>query len=92
LLLADGTLYPRTPIGTFTLQRLRLNRPALVAHRLQQQTHREETRLLAQFRDIVMVLEQLQQQHAALLEQQRTLLEEQRALLMLLLQQQQRNE
>lgn len=28
LLLADGRLHPRTPMGEFTLARLRLNRPA----------------------------------------------------------------
>lgn len=32
--LDDGTLYPLTATGTFTLKRLRLNRPPLVATRL----------------------------------------------------------
>lgn len=87
LTLADGTLYPITPTGTFTLKRLRLNRPPLVAYRLRKYHQDEEHRLLARYRDLVMVLEQLQTQHAALLEEQRTLLEEQRALIHLLLQQ-----
>ena len=85
LALADGMLYPLTPTGNFTIQRLRLNRPPLIAYRLRQYGRIEEGRLLAQFRDIVALLEQLQQQHAALLDEQRALLEEQRALLVLLL-------
>jgi hypothetical protein len=87
LTLADGTLYPITPIGTFTLRRLRLNRPPLVAHRLRKHHQGEEQRLLARYRDLVTMLEQLQAQHAVLLEEQRTLLEEQRALLRILLKQ-----
>jgi hypothetical protein len=85
LALVDGTLYPLTLTGAFTIQRLRLNRPPLVAHRRRQYEQMEETRLLAQFRDIVALLEQLQQQHAALLDEQRALLEQQRALLTFLL-------
>jgi len=87
LTLADGTLYPITPIGAFTLRRLRLNRPPLVAHRLRKHHQGEEQRLLARYRDLVTVLEQLQAQHAVLLEEQRTLLEEQKALLRLLVKQ-----
>ena len=87
LTLADGELYPITPIGAFTLRRLRLNRPPLVAHRLRKHYQGEEQRLLAHYRDLVVVLEQLQTQYVALLEEQRTLLEEQGALLHLLLQQ-----
>lgn len=90
VLLADGTIYPRTPMGAFSIQRLRLNRPPLIAYRLRQNARTEEARLLAQFRDVVSLLEQLQQQHAALLDQQRSLLEEQRALITLLLEQQRR--
>jgi HNH endonuclease len=87
LTLADGTLYPITPTGTFTLSRLRLNRPPLIAHRLRRHNQSEEQRLLARYRDLVAVLEQLQTQQVALLEEQRILLEEQRALLQLLLKQ-----
>ncbi len=85
LVLADGTVYPLTPIGMFTIRRLRLNRPPLIAYRLRQQTQTEEVRLLAEFRELVTLLEQLQQRHAALLEEQRALLEEQYAILTLLL-------
>jgi hypothetical protein len=88
LTLADGTLYPITPIGAFTLRRLRLNRPPLVAHRLRQYHRSEEQRLLARYRDLVTVLEQIQTQQVIFLEEQRKLLEEQQALLKLLLEQQ----
>jgi len=85
LILTDGMLYPVTPTGAFTLKRLRLNRPPLVAYRLRKHHHTEEQRLLRRCHDIVAVLEQLYQQQVVLLEEQRTLLEQQRALLALLL-------
>jgi hypothetical protein len=86
LLLANGTLYPITATGAFTLQRLPLNRLPLVTYRLRQQSHTEEHRLLARYRELIMVLEQLSQQQIALLEEQRALLHEQRTLLRLLVQ------
>lgn len=85
LLLADATLYPHTPTGAFTLKRLRLNRPPLIAYRLRTYSRAEEQRVLTQYRDVVTMLEQLQRQHATLLEEQRILLEQQRALLTSLL-------
>lgn len=85
LLLADGTLYGLTAAGIFTSQRLRLNRPPLVAHRLRRHARSEEMRLLTRYRDLVALLEQLQRQHAALLEEHRALLQEQRLVLKLLL-------
>jgi HNH endonuclease len=85
LTLADGTVYPLTPTGAFTIRRLRLNRPPLIAYRLQQQVHTEDRRLLAELREMVTLLERLQQRHAALLDEQRALLEAQRTLLTLLL-------
>lgn len=87
LRLADGTLHPLTAIGTFTLQRLRLNRPPLVAYRLRKQSQVEEWRLLEHYRNLVAALERLNQQQVTLLEEQRTLLDEQRTLLRLLLKQ-----
>jgi hypothetical protein len=81
LLLVDGTLYPITATGEFTLRRLRLNRPPLVVYRLRRQAQAEEVRLLTRSRDLLALLERLYQQQAALLEEQRALLEEQRALL-----------
>ena len=83
--LDDGMLYPLTPIGTFTLKRLRLNRPPLVAYRLRKHQRERELRLLTRYREIVELLEQLQKQTATLLMEQQELLEEQRRLLRLLL-------
>lgn len=87
LLLADGTLYPITAVGAFTLQRLRLNRPPLVAHRRRRQNSETEYHLLARYRELLATLEHLQQQQVALLAEQQQLLEEQRRFLHLLLQQ-----
>ena len=87
LLLANGTLYPITETGAFTLKRLRLNRPPLVAYRVRKQGEIAEYRLLTRYRDLVVILEQLHQQQVALLEEQQVLLEEQRRLVQLLLQQ-----
>jgi len=85
LLLADGTVYPLTNIGGFTIQRLRLNRPALITYRLRHSVRIEEERLLTRYRELVVVLERLYEQQAALLEEQRTLIEQQRSVLKALL-------
>jgi hypothetical protein len=48
---ADGTLLPLTPTGAFHIEQLRLNRPALVAHRLAErslQSERQELLMLRQ--------------------------------------------
>jgi HNH endonuclease len=84
LLLADGHLYARTPTGEFTLARLRLNRPALVAHRVRRLSQIAEQGLLDRYRDLLTLLEQMQQRHTALLEDHRALLQEQRDLISLL--------
>jgi hypothetical protein len=85
LRLADGTLYPITAAGVFTLKRLRLNRPPLVAYRLRRQMQDEELQLLTRYREVIALVEQLQRQYASLLEEHQALLDEQRALLNLLL-------
>ncbi|EFO79778.1 hypothetical protein OSCT_2376 [Oscillochloris trichoides DG-6] len=85
LALADGTLYPITAKGAFTIRRLRLNRPPLIAYRLNAIRHREETSLLEELRLLIKLQEDAQQQHASLLREQQTLLEQQRALLTILL-------
>lgn len=83
--LDDGTLHPLTATGAFTLKRLRLNRPPLVAHRLRKRQQAEENRLLTRYQGLVRLLEQLNIQLYVLMEEQRQLLEEQRELLRLLL-------
>lgn len=85
LALADGTLYPISESGEFTIRRLRLNRPPLVAHRLRSYQSAEEARLLAELRQLVALQEGLQRQHAQLLKEQQELLEQQRDLLSILL-------
>jgi hypothetical protein len=84
IVLADGALHPITQVGAFTLERLKLNRPALVAWRLRQRYFMEENRLLTRFSEIVMLLEQLHQQQQALIQEQREVLEQQRETLRLL--------
>jgi HNH endonuclease len=84
LLLADGHLFPPTPTGEFTLARLRLNRPALVAHRARRLSQSAEQSLLERYRDLLTLLEQMQRRHAALLEDHRALLKEQRDLIRVL--------
>ena len=83
--LENGTLYPLSDVGAFTLRRLRLNRPPLIALRLRRRVQAEEARWLARYRDLVEVLKQLNRQQAALLEEQHQFLEEQRELLRRLL-------
>ena len=82
--LADGTLYPITPTGEFTLRRLRLNRPPLVGHRRRRQAQAEELRLLKRYDELLDLLERLHQQQITLLEEHHTLLEEHRTLLALM--------
>jgi len=84
--LDDGTLHPLTETGSFTLQRLRLNRPPLVEHRLQKRKKKEEQKLLERYRALTQLLEQLLAQQASLMEEQHELRTEQRALLRRLLQ------
>jgi hypothetical protein len=83
--LPDARLHPLTLTGAFTLQRLRLNRPPLVDWRLRRNRFAEEARLLATYRDLVEILNQLHQQEARLLEEQQAMLAEQQAMLRRLL-------
>ncbi|MGH7597087.1 MAG: HNH endonuclease [bacterium] len=83
--LADGIFHPLTTTGAFTLQRLRLNRPPLVTHRLRKHQEAERARLLTQYRDLARLAEQLLTQQTKLMEEQQRLLKEQRRLLQLLL-------
>ena len=83
--LDNGTLHPLSQTGEFTLVRLRLNRPPLVAYRLRNKQQREDARLLNRYRELVKLLGQLNVQLAELTEEQKRLLEEQQRLLKLLL-------
>jgi hypothetical protein len=81
----DGTLHPLTSTSAFTLRRLRLNRPPLIAHRLRRRQEHEEAHLLKRYRDLLALQDQLLGQQAALIREQQQLLEEIRRFLRLLL-------
>jgi len=83
--LDDGTLYPLTPTGLVTLERPRLNRPPLIAHRLRRRQERERIRLLTRYRELTVLLEQMLEQQADLMQEHQSLLQEQRELLRLLI-------
>jgi hypothetical protein len=80
----DGILHPLTGMGALTIQRLRLNRPALIARRLQNRKERDVLVWLDRYRDVVQALERLTHQQAGLIAEQQALLAEQRELLRLL--------
>lgn len=84
LSLADGTLYPLTVTGRFTIARLRLNRSPLITYRPRATERAEYRRTLASLEETSALLGRLQQQLAGLLKQQRQILDEQRALINLL--------
>ena len=86
--LADGSLHALNAVGGLTLRHLRLNRPALIAHRLQQRQGREEQRLLTRLHDMVALLGQGQRQQTILLQEHRILLQEQLRIMRALLNQQ----
>lgn len=83
-------LHPLTAIGTFTINRLRLNRQPLISYRLRKKQGEEELRLLTRYGELVELLEGLNRQMSNLMEEQQALLQEQRELLRLILGQRRR--
>ena len=83
--LDDGTLQPLTATGTWTLERLRLNRPPLVDHRLRRSRQRAREQVLRRYGELNVMLESLIEQQADMMEVLRQLLDEQQQLLRLLL-------
>jgi hypothetical protein len=83
--LDDGLLRPLTDVGAFTIRRLQLNRPALVAYRLRQRYFVEQDRLLTHYRDLLSLHTQLLAQLTIMIEEQQALLAEQQMYLDLLL-------
>jgi hypothetical protein len=79
--LMDGTLTGLTPIGVWTVQRLRLNRGPLVQNRLARQAHLAQDRQLRQYQDTARLFSELLMQQEALLQEQTELLEEYRRIL-----------
>ncbi|MEN8217598.1 MAG: HNH endonuclease [Pseudomonadota bacterium] len=88
--LEDGILHPLTSKGAFTLKRLRLNRPPLVAHRLRKLQRAEEMRLLTRYQEIIELLEKMHSQLSELMKEQKKLLKEDKKWLALLLKKQDR--
>lgn len=84
--LADGHLYAITPTGELTLQRLRLNRPQLMALRARLRAEAERTRREEAKRNLLALLTQSYQQQAAMHEAQSAMLKEQADLFKRLLQ------
>jgi len=84
-LLSDGFLSPLTVVGAVTVERLRLNRPSLVAHRLRRQNHAAELRSLPQYRKLIALLTELKGEQSALTDEHRELLAYKRRLLRMLL-------
>lgn len=85
LMLANGALHGLTPIGVFTIKRLRLNRAPLLTYRVRRSAAAEERQLLQRYRELVASLEQLREQQFALLMEHGSLLAHQRELLKLLI-------
>jgi len=83
----DGLLYPLTPTGRFTIDRLRLNRSLLVNNRKQRAQRAHELILLQRYNEMVSLLENVNKEMSLLMDEQRSLLKEQRDLLRLLLRQ-----
>lgn len=84
ILLMEGTLLALTPIGAWTIQRLRLNRAPLVQNRLMRQAGIARDRQLRQYQDALRLLSELLIQTEALAAEQAKLLEEYRRLLRVL--------
>jgi hypothetical protein len=81
LLLETGELQPFTEIGAFTLRRLQLNRPTLIAYRLRQHQLAEQDQLLTQYRDLLALQTQVISQLIIAMREQQVMLAEQQAYL-----------
>lgn len=80
----NGQWLPLTPVGAFTLKRLRLNRLPLVDYRARQRAGAKELTLLTRYLALMHIADSLLQQRVSLLEEQQALLQEQLSLLNLL--------
>jgi len=81
----DGNLFPLTETGAFTIRRLRLNRPPLIAYRQRKIKIDQYHRLLSRYLDLTKSLENLLYQQAELIDEQQRLLKQQRELLQFLI-------
>jgi hypothetical protein len=79
--LESGKLLALTPTGEHTLTLLWLNRPPLIQNRLRKRREAEERRLLAWYKEIVAMTDQVDNRDIALATQQKFLQEEMRRIL-----------
>jgi hypothetical protein len=79
--LGTGIVHPSSPVGAVTIALLRLNRPALIAHRRQKHAYAEWQQTIRSLQARLTSVEHLTQQQAALLEEQQRLLSHLRLLL-----------
>lgn len=89
LLAEDGTIQPLTLTGSFTIQLLHLNRPALIAYRQKRQQETVQIVTITQLRELTQVYQQLLEQQVQLGSQQQQLIAAQQLLLHQLLRNQQ---
>jgi hypothetical protein len=81
----DGQLTALTPVGIFTIKRLRLNRGQLIVARQRRQQQLEVERLLQRYQELTTLQAQINIQLTDLAMEQQVLLKEQRKLLRMLL-------
>jgi len=85
--LSNGILKAITPTGIFTIDRLRLNRPPLIAFRTNHKKLVDNIRQLSRYQELIKLLDQTNRQLTILTEEQNQLLEMQRQLIKILLDQ-----
>ena len=83
--LDNGLLQPLTPVGNFTIKRLRLNRKALVAYRIEKGKQIKNKALLTRCQSLMKLHEELNLQLTSLVKEQNKLLREQQDLLKILI-------
>ena len=81
----DGQLTALTPIGIFTIKRLRLNRSQLIAARQRRQQQLQIERLLQHYQELTILQAEINSQLTNLAMEQQVLLKEQRKWLRMLL-------
>jgi hypothetical protein len=75
-LLEDGRLFPITAVGAFTLDRLKLDRPVLIAYRLAKRRIADQERATAESLEILAALRVLREDLREAVREQRELLQE----------------
>ena len=81
----DGVLHATSAVGRFTLQWLRLNRSALITHRLQKRRRSQQEALLKHYEGVITLIQQVREQERLLVEKQQSTIEEQRRMIRILL-------